>query len=236
MSFKLYTKEEADAFKKNITAHSVKEVDAEKNGRFSVVISTDDIDRDGQTIRQNGLRIDNFKNNPVALFAHDYHSMPIGVFTDIENKGSFHEGSGVFAPNPLAQQQRQLFDMGLGATSIGFIPLKTDAKNTIVYEADLLEVSFVPVPSNPKVRIIKELGGLDKIMTMVQQGQTIEQEPQIIKDIKTLFAVKDTDVDDEGMYDEKQKTVRSFEKQKMLLQAISTVINGRLAEMKKIQK
>src|ERR1700722_19538295 len=52
------------------------------NGTFDVIISTEDLDRSGEIVRQDGWEMTNYKNNPIVLFAHDYYSLPIGVCTE----------------------------------------------------------------------------------------------------------------------------------------------------------
>jgi hypothetical protein len=140
---------------------------AEKeNGTFDVIISTEDVDRSGEIVRQNGWELTNYKNNPIVLWGHDYYSLPIGICTDTymtESHGVPALGAkGVFFGadiNPLAQQVRRMYDygikMGYGAgctTSVGFIPKDFDGDNrNIITKAELLEFSFVPVPANQGV-------------------------------------------------------------------------------------
>jgi hypothetical protein len=140
---------------------------AEKdNGTFDVIISTEDVDRAGEIVRQDGWDLTNYKNNPIVLWGHDYYSLPIGVCTETyitESHGVKALGAkGVFFPaevNPLAQQVRRMYDygikMGIGAgctTSVGFIPKDFDGDNrNIITKAELLEFSFVPVPANQGV-------------------------------------------------------------------------------------
>ncbi|GIW70330.1 MAG: hypothetical protein KatS3mg101_1077 [Patescibacteria group bacterium] len=124
---------------------------AEDSGSFEVIISTADIDRQGESIDQNGWDLSFYKLNPVVLWAHDYYSLPIGITTDIKIEDGKLIAKGIFAPaeaNPFAQQVRRLYDLKIvRATSVGFIPLETDGK--IIKKAELLEFSFVPVPANP---------------------------------------------------------------------------------------
>src|SRR6266436_4517309 len=51
----------------------------EENGTFDVIISTEDLDRSGEIVRQNGWELANYKNNPIVLWGHDYYSLPIGI-------------------------------------------------------------------------------------------------------------------------------------------------------------
>jgi hypothetical protein len=138
----------------------------DNNGTFDVIISTEDTDRSGEIVKQNGWELQNYKNNPIVLWGHDYYSLPIGVCTETyltEKNGVPALGArGVFLSadiNPLAQQVRKLYEFGLSkgegvgcTTSVGFIPKEFDenARNTIT-KAELLEFSFVPIPANQGV-------------------------------------------------------------------------------------
>src|SRR5277367_75797 len=136
------------------------------NGTFDVIISTEDLDRAGEIVRQNGWEMANYKNNPIVLWGHDYYSLPIGVCLETyktEVHGVPATGAkGVFYPseiNPLAQQVRRMYEFGVKnnigvgcTTSVGFIPKEFDEDNQrIITRAELLEFSFVPVPANQGV-------------------------------------------------------------------------------------
>lgn len=139
---------------------------SDKNGTFDVIISTEVKDRSGEIVRQNGWELQNYKNNPIVLWGHDYYSLPIGVCTETyatEYRGVPALGArGVFFPadiNPLAQQVRKMYDFGLKSgnyvgctTSVGFIPKEFDDNDrSVITRAELLEFSFVPVPANQGV-------------------------------------------------------------------------------------
>jgi hypothetical protein len=138
----------------------------DESGTFDVIISTEDIDRSGEIVRQNGWELTNYKNNPIVLWGHDYYNLPIGVCTETyltEKDGVPALGArGFFLPadiNPLAQQVRKLYDLGITkgegvgcTTSVGFIPKEFDESNrSVITKAELLEFSFVPVPANQGV-------------------------------------------------------------------------------------
>src|ERR1700686_680785 len=138
----------------------------DQNGTFDVIISTEDTDRSGEIVKQNGWELKNYKNNPIVLWGHDYYALPIGVCNETyltEKDGVPALGArGIFLSadiNPFAQQVRKLYEFGIGkgagvgcTTSVGFIPKEFDenARNTIT-KAELLEFSFVPVPANQSV-------------------------------------------------------------------------------------
>lgn len=124
---------------------------AADSGSFEVVISTADIDRQGETIKQDGWNLKNYMSNPVVLWGHDYYSLPIGITESIEVVDGKLLAKGKFAPeeaNPFAQQVRRLYDLKIvRATSVGFIA--SEMEGSIITMAELLEFSFVPVPANP---------------------------------------------------------------------------------------
>jgi hypothetical protein len=139
----------------------------DENGTFDVIISTEDIDRSGEIVRQDGWDLTNYKNNPIVLWGHDYYSLPVGVCLETYKttvRGVPALGArGVFLSadiNPFAQQVRRLYEYGVKAgagvgctTSVGFIPKEFDsnAERPTITKAELLEFSFVPVPANQGV-------------------------------------------------------------------------------------
>lgn len=150
-------------------------------GTFEVIISTNNVDRQGESVDQNGWDLVNYKANPVVLFGHDYYSLPIGVCESIDLVEGKLIAKGRFAPedaNPFAQQVRRLYDAKiLRATSVGFIV--KESNGPIITKAELLEFSFVPVPANPyalSMRQVQELG-LDLSM-LSTKGLTLKTEEE----------------------------------------------------------
>lgn len=154
------------------------------SGTFRVIISTSDIDRQGESVDQKGWDLTFFKMNPIVLWAHDYAQLPIGVATSVEVKDGKLVAEGKFAPadaNPFAQQVRKLYDLGMvNTTSVGFIPKEYDGtKSGVISKSELLEFSFVPVPANPyAVRLsqVKEFG-IDLGM-LRSKGLEVKEEPE----------------------------------------------------------
>lgn len=167
------------------TVAATRAASAEDTGTFEVVISTNDVDRSGEIVDQNGWDLTHYKNNPVVLWGHDYYSLPIGVCDEltVRTVGTKQElvAKGRFAPeaaNPFAQQVRRLYDAGMmRTTSVGFIAHEMEG-NTIT-KAELLEFSFVPVPANPmalSARQMKELG-IDREI-FATKGLSIKEEAE----------------------------------------------------------
>ena len=132
---------------------------------IDVIASTADKDRDGEIILPSAFKksIKSFKNNPVILSGHQ-HRLPTGFSPvigsaipetiEITDKGLTFTMR--FADTKNGEEHWILYrDRHQRAFSVGFIPEKwedgkgRDSGRTYT-QVELLEVSAVPVPSNPK--------------------------------------------------------------------------------------
>ena len=182
---------------------SIKSVDKEKNA-VDGVFSTQDVDRQDEVIMQSGWDLTNYKNNPVVLYAHDYHDFPIAKMVEIGTEPNTRlpgtsqlVGKMQFAveENPKAKIAFDLMTGGfLNTFSVGFKNNRweVDEANDTVYlnENELLEVSVVPVPAN-QMALAKSKGlkGMDEL------GEKVEKKEEIItteKAIETLSTSKET--------------------------------------------
>ena len=141
-----------------------KAIDADA-GIYEAMISTEDVDRDGDVIRADGGDIENYLRNPVVLFGHNYYEARavVGKALEIERVSD----AGVrarwqFAGPEVSEEAdlvHRLWAGGfLNATSIGFIPREWKEREDengeklrrgYEYTAwELLEFSIVPVPAN----------------------------------------------------------------------------------------
>lgn len=136
-------------------------IKANKGDNLVFTISTNSPDRDADILEPKGCQLKNYKKNSVVLFAHDYHSLPIGKSVNIQALDNHIEAEVEFAPTSFAQEVRMLCEQGfLNAASVGFIPIEAEPiesksgddglpRQGYRYKKwDLLEWSIVPVPSN----------------------------------------------------------------------------------------
>src|SRR5258708_55003 len=160
INFKEYSSETADELHKVFA--SKKEVKGA--GTFEVVATNETTDRDGEIVTASGLDIKNYMMNPVILWAHNYYSWPIGAATKVSlNNNNEWIVSGVFADTEEGQKARKLYDDGiLKAVSIGFIP--KNREGNVISESELLELSFVPVPSNPTALSMRAVKGFENLI------------------------------------------------------------------------
>lgn len=129
-------------------------------------ISTDSPDRDNDVVAMSGWQLGNYQKNPVVLWAHDYSQLPLAKCVKVWADGHKLMAIADFADHDMARTVLRLIDGGfLGATSVGFRPLKyainEDRKGLDFSEQELLEFSIVPVPANPEALIAAGKDGAD---------------------------------------------------------------------------
>lgn len=130
----------------------IKSIDSDSR-TVTFVVSDGQVDRHGDSINPEGWMVENYMKNPVVLFGHDYKTLPIGktIKLWVEN-GAELLATMKFATHEFAQKVWDLIEGDfLNATSVGFIPLKLDEEGNYTWaQQELLEISVVPVPANPR--------------------------------------------------------------------------------------
>lgn len=130
------------------------------DGRLlGVTGSTPAVDRYDEIVDANTWQLDNFKSNPVVLWAHNLtfgeDRPPIGKATNVEVR----DGKLMFdiqfdlKDSFAADIFRKYKEKFLNAFSVGFIPHafgEDDEGHLILMNNELLELSAVPVPANPE--------------------------------------------------------------------------------------
>ena len=219
MAFKLFKKEKdvtkeasdlwGDRAKDIICTHSpdkiIKGVDLEK--RTLHMIATDETkDRDGDVIKVKGWDFDNYRKNPVFLWAHNYGSVPLAAAITISRKRTpwrielTHkfptEGLNPFADMILALY----FEKIINAGSVGFIPTEWEKApdqedipewraGKIFKQCELLEHSGCAVPSNPNAiqDALKGKGFSPAMKDVILGNQDLELEPKVVESIQAEF-------------------------------------------------
>lgn len=150
---------------------------------ISGVFSTGGQDRQGETIDQNGWKLDEYMQNPVVLFAHDHYQPAVGRVIELAKDGNGNlVGTIQFAAKEydFAMTLFNLYKGGfMKAFSVGFINDKyeIDQENDTVtlLVNTLYELSCVNVPANamalayskgidisPIQRVMKEIRSIEK--------------------------------------------------------------------------
>lgn len=131
------------------------------------IASDETLDRYNELIKLDGWQLDNFRANPVIPDCHDYSSIAkiLGRAQSIEVKdGRLVNRVEFCLDNPMGNLAYKMAKGGfLKSQSVGFIPLEwengkngTDGSNVpdrIYTKAELLEVSLVVVPANPRATV-----------------------------------------------------------------------------------
>ncbi len=132
----------------------VKAVEGESpNGEFEVVLSMPTLDRDDEVID-----VKAFDPLPESIPFHAFHdfAQPIGRAVPVYD-GDRLVARGYYASTPDAQVIRAKVSEGIiGHTSVGFMTPKREVKDgkAHIVKAELLEGSFVSVPSNREAAVL----------------------------------------------------------------------------------
>jgi len=141
----------------------------EENRTVTFVASTYDKDRHGTILNQKNWNLDNFNANPIIGYQHNVYGESATPNPDdqLGYGRAYVEGKELliditFEPadiNPLAEKIFKKIQHGsLRAVSVGFVPLKNEEGKYgeerdgafYFHGQELLEVSVVNIPSNPK--------------------------------------------------------------------------------------
>lgn len=149
-------------------------VEAGDTGTFKMIISTDNEDRHGEIIDQNGWEFENYMRNPVVLWGHNSYEIPVGItdkiYIELDETGVFRRtiAEGRFASHEFAQTLRKLYDEKmLRTSSVGFLPKEYNGNRII--KAELLEWSFVSIPANQYAVSLNEIAGYSRAF-LVEKG------------------------------------------------------------------
>lgn len=145
---------------KALTTSKVAHVDR-SNRVIQQIISSDRKDRDGDVVDPNGWDWADWLNNPVVMWGHDYHGLPIARGLDVRTEKNLVVSAAQFPREgmyPFADQVFELTAEGFcPAASVGFVPdeaepLEKDGEVSGWHftKQSLLEWSKVAIPSNPE--------------------------------------------------------------------------------------
>lgn len=134
-----------------------------KDKTITAYVSTFAFDRMDERFEKGGWSLDNFKSNPVVLWAHNGGQPPIAKAGRIEE-----DDKGLLATmefdkeSAFAMEIFGMFERGfMNSFSVGFIPKAhrveaipdSESKGIVYTESELVEFSAVPVPANPGARV-----------------------------------------------------------------------------------
>lgn len=140
--------------------------------------STEGVARDGLVIEADGWRLENYRKNPVVLWAHDYlgKNLPIGRADRVEVVDGRLAADVVFdQADEFARAVERKYRTGfLHAVSVGWethtIRPSKGGEAPRIAEAELLDISGVPVPGDPDALIERELRALKALVEAETEG------------------------------------------------------------------
>lgn len=145
---------------KHIALFEVKTVKdgADPHGEFEAVLSVPVVDRDGEVVDAGA-----FNPLPAEIPIHKYHDFSAPVATAVPYyDGDILKAKGVFDPDPESQAIRQKIGRSIRYMSVGFMAAERADRDGVphITRAELLEASFVSVPSNREAAILAVKNGL----------------------------------------------------------------------------
>lgn len=131
---------------------AVTEEGSDENGEFEAILSVPVLDRDNEVIDAGA-----FEPLPASIPVHAFHDFdePVGVAVPTYADGVL-TARGVFDPDAESQRIRSKVGRSIGFMSVGFMDAERETKDGIdhITKAELLEASFVSVPSNREAAIL----------------------------------------------------------------------------------
>ena len=178
-------------------------------------------DRDGEVIKASAWDLTNYLKNPVVQWAHDYTAPPIGKSPGINVFNGVLKLPVEFPPAGVYEFADIVYSLAKGgfisAVSVGFIPKeftrgqKEGDPSRTYTKVELLEVSIVPVPSNPDAIVsardagvitVKQFEMLTDKPKTASQGEIKDELDYVIELIKLDNFNDDNRVLLKGIHDE----------------------------------
>ena len=151
----LYSSGKGMTVSKHVALFEVKAVTkdgSDPNGEFEAILSVPTLDRDGEVIDARA-----FEPLPAELPIHKYHDFSAPVATAVPYyDGDVLKARGVFDPDPESQAIRHKVGRSIRYMSVGFMAATRADVDGVphITKGELLEASFVSVPSNREAAIL----------------------------------------------------------------------------------
>lgn len=164
---------------------TVSTADADTTGTDRIVrylFSTSAVGRDMHTVAAGAWQLDNFRSNPVFLWAHDDKLPPIGRVIEINAQPDGLKGAVRYAERDISPFADSIYRLVKGrylnAVSVSWLPVEwsrsmdRDRPGGLDFsKVDLLEISQVPLPASPEALATARGAGIDTgpIYTWLEQ-------------------------------------------------------------------
>jgi HK97 family phage major capsid protein/HK97 family phage prohead protease len=203
---------------------------------LTFVLSDATKDRMGDVIDPKGWVLDNFKQNPMALFNHN-SGFPIGHWEDVKVQGGRLIGKLKLAARGTSDRIDEIISLVeqgiLRAVSVGFSPIERkplDDGGIRFTKQELLETSLVSIPANPAaVQLAKSLHVSDATMDEVfGKHATADVIHSKAKDISAAQGISKTPIGNVP----KMKTIsKQIEERQATLVSLQDQLAAKVAEL-----
>lgn len=200
-----------------------------KDGQMVAIASDESVDRVGDSLKVAQWDLRNFKRNPVLLAGHDYKPQStIGRAENIRVDGKKLIFEPVFhGITQLSREVEEMFKKGfLNAWSVGFIP-GSDEKGAM---NELLEISAVPVPANPKALVIQR--SYEEAESQVKEEEVNQIQDWIQKGLESMNIPDTLEYMPERKEDPRDAKIKSLEDEVATLQAKVKTLEAKSGEGK----
>ena len=207
------------------------------DGPIAFIASTEEVASDGLIIAAEGWDLKRFKSNPLVLWAHDWfgNRPPIGkADASIDKEARVLRAEVTFDQgDPFAVDIERKYREGfLNAVSVGFdikelngkaitdpgawVPAE-GGKLNVVTKSELLEISAVPIPADPKALAERQQRGYADLSDILRSLATPDSSPEpsefVWPGVAALMArcyMLDTSDDDETREAEHRRLSREY--------------------------
>jgi len=203
--------------------------------------SDESIDRDNERVLSSGWKLDNYKKNPVVMLNHRHSDVPVAkaqrVWVSKNEKALMFD---IKFPEPeissVGDTLYKLYSNGyMNATSVGFQPNYNKieygdgikAPRATFHEQELLELSLVSIPSNPR-SLLSIKGIKDAIEAEVVDQLELDELLEYFE--PTIKADLIDDTDEEDLEDLIEKAKDELEKE-TLENEIDAIIRDGIDEL-----
>lgn len=142
------------------SARITKSAESTNENEFDVIVSTEDVDVQGEIVSLKTWNLERFKDGGPVLWNHDSNKLPIAIAKNVRVDGDALKATIEFDTDEFSQSVKAKAEKGfIKGISAGFVARKATkekAGDKTVYrlsDTELLEVSLTTLPANHKALI-----------------------------------------------------------------------------------
>ena len=180
----------------------IKDVDDDQR-IIRILASDESVDRDGDIIKAKGWEFDNFIKTGSIIYGHDPSNLPLALPLSAEIVGKKLYINAQFAAEGTSEFNDAVYSLIkqkiVRGVSVGFLGKEWDEIDTgrEFKKQELLELSVVPVPSNPNAKLLVKQYGEDTISKIFEEKEEEVKEEVEAKPDETNVELEEAKPDDD---------------------------------------